>query len=166
MAKDKTKALSLRDEKLIEAAANGWSGEEMENKFGVPAAQAIVRVRELLRSRDVWTDLEKRSLLLHSAYALKAKIEHGLDTDDSKQVDAYLRILKAVGDMLDRQGAITQADMDKVTDAQAYRLLQLIEAGYGRARKLLEAEYGDHIDLSLLDEAFREGLRLEAANDE
>lgn len=110
--------LSLQDRRLIDLAANGASPEEIENSLGIPAAEAVVRVREILRSRDVWDEVERRQLLLHSAHKLKAKIEEGLDLDSPDHVRTYLATLKMVGEMLDKSGRLTDEELERVTRAQ------------------------------------------------
>lgn len=156
-------SLALQDRRLIDLAANGLSPEEIEKQTGVPGAEVVVRIRDILRSRDIWTDLERRQLLLHSAHKLKDKVEKFLAADDPKSVQAYLNTLKVVSDMLDKQGAISDDEIERVTRAQAAKMILLIEAGYGRARELLAEEY-PNVDTALLDAAFHEGLR-EAALD-
>jgi hypothetical protein len=150
--------LPLQDRRLIDLAANGASPEEIENSLGIPAAEAVVRVREILRSRDVWDEVERRQLLLHSAHKLKAKIEEGLDLDSPEAVRTYLATLKMVGEMLDKSGRLTEEELERVTQAQAQKMIQLIEAGYGHARRLLAEEF-PHVDIDKVDAAFHEGLR-------
>lgn len=158
---------SLRDQKLLEAAANGWSGEEMEAAYGMNAASAIIRVREILRSRNVFTDIERKQLLLQSALRLKEKIEKGaLDLYDPKSIDAYNKVLKTVNDMLDKQGRITDAEINAAAKAQAGLMIQLISKAYDRARDWLKEEYGAIVDVAELDERFQIALREAAAEDD
>lgn len=157
-------SLTLQDRRLLDLASNGLSPEEIENTTGVPGAEVVGRVRGILRSRDIWTDLERRQLLLHAAHKLKDKVEAFLQADDPKSVQAYLSTLKMVSDMLDKQGAISDDEIERVTRAQAAKMILLIEAGYGHARNLLSEEY-PNVDVALLDEAFKQGLR-EAITDE
>lgn len=162
------KELTLLDDALLRAAANGKSGEEMASLYPVSAAQAIVRVKDILVSRDPWTQIEKKQLLLHSAYGLKSQLEEVLENNafDVKNAEAYIKLLKTVGEILDKQGSISQNELETVTRVQAQALVHLIEAGYDRARKLLAEEYPD-VDLHRIDEAFQIGMRDSAAgNDE
>jgi len=150
--------IALQDKRLIDLAANGLSPEEIEKQTGVPGAEVVVRIRDILRSRDIWTDLERRQLLLHSAHKLKDKVERFLQADDPKSVQMYLNTLKVVSDMLDKQGTISDDEIQQVTRAQAGAMMQMIEAGYGRARELLSEEY-PNVDMAMIDMAFKEGLR-------
>lgn len=164
--KDKDKELALRDRKLLDAAANGWSGEEIEAKYGIPAATALVRIREILKSRDIFSDIEKKQLLLYSAYKLKEQIEdQGLELDNVKSVEAYLKVLRSLGDMLERQGKITEEELQAAARAQAVQMLGLIEAAYGRVRGWLAEEYPD-VPIEIADARFHEALREVATEDD
>lgn len=159
--------LSLRDEKLLEAAANSWSGEQMEAKYGVPAAQALLRVRDLLRSRNPFTDIERKQLLLQSAFKLKEKIEEAdIDVTEPKAIDAYTKLLKTVNEMLDTQGKITEAELQAAASVQARALLGLIQQAYGRVRDWLDQEYGMVVDVDQMDRLFDTALRQIAAEEE
>lgn len=152
--------LTLRDKNLIEGAANGLSGDELEARYGIPAAQAIVRVRELLAAKDVWDQVEQRKLLMHSVFRIKEQIEtEMIDTDKPKETEAYLRVINTLSMLLDKQGKISSEELEVVTRAQAKELLRLVEAAYVRARDLLTEEYGMLVDVSMIDDAFHSGLR-------
>lgn len=152
--------LTLRDRKLLEHAANGYSGEEMQQALGIPAAQAIVRVRELLAAKGVWDQIEQRKLLMHSMFRLKEKLETDFEIDYTKpkEVEAYNKVVNTISSMLDKQGRISEDELAVVTRAQAREMLRLVEAGYQRARDLLLEEYGGLVDVEMLDEAFQIGM--------
>lgn len=156
---------SLLDDQLLELAANGKSADEMENATGVPAAEALARVKKILRDQDAFTLLERRRLLLHSAYSLKEKMEKDLDMANPLEVNNYLRILKNVGDQLDKQSALTAEELDKVTKIQAMKLLQLLTLAFDHAKVLL-ASSSPHADVTEIDVALREGLRVAALSEE
>jgi len=158
--------LALRDKKLLTAAANGWSGEEIEERYGVPAAAALVRIRELLKSRNIFTDIERKQLLLFSLYQLKEKIEEeALDLDNPRSVEAYTKVVKSISETLEKQGQITEAEMQAAARAQAKALLGLIDAAMGRVRQWLAEEYSN-VPLEVLDERFNEALREIAAEED
>lgn len=159
--------LALMDRHLLKAAANGWSGEDIAAKYDIGAAEAILRIKELLNSRNIFTDIERKQLLLYSAYELKEQLEDNVvDLDDTKQVTAYLKVLSTLGDMLDKQGRITEAEMEAAARAQARALLQLIDAAYGRVREWLQAEYGDLVPVPEMDAMFQNALREIAAEED
>ena len=156
--------LSLRDKALLNDAANGYSGDEMAAKYGIPAAQAVARVRELLGARDVWDDIERRKLLLHSVFQIKENLEAtDIDVENPKALEAYLKLVKVLSDLMEKQGKISDAELETVTRAQAKVLLAIVEAGYQHARKLLVEEWGAIVDIKQIDAAFREGMAEQAA---
>lgn len=156
------KALTLRDEKLLSLAANGMSGEEIAAEIGISPEAAVLRVREIISSRDVWDDVEREKLLLQDLYNLKSRLEKNLDAivSDPKMLEGYRRTLDLLGVTLERRSKVNDSDLEKVTQAQARKMLQLIEAGYGRARQLLSAEYAD-VDTTVIDAAFLSGMNAE-----
>lgn len=149
---------SLLDQELLRCAANHMSPAQMEAELDIPAAQAAVRVRELLRSTDIWTEVEERRLLLHSMYSLKGRLEQGIDIDNPKSVEAYTKLLDLIGKRLDTVSQITETELDRVTSAQARKLLQLIMAATDYARELLAQEYPESI-MDDIEHALQEGLR-------
>lgn len=150
--------LTLRDTRLLDAASNNLSGLEIEEKFGIPAAEAISRIRRLLTERDIWTDIERKQLLLHSAFQLKGRIEAAsVDVSDPKQIDVYLKLLKTVGELLDKQSGITDKELEVVTAAQSKAMLNLIDSAFGKAREILKADFPNAYEQ--VDAAFAQGLR-------
>jgi hypothetical protein len=153
---------SLMDQRLIDCAANGLSAQEIERELDVPAAQAIVRIRELLRSRDIWSEVERKQLLIESLYKLKSKAERALDPDNPKSVEANMKILVELGKRLDVASQINESDLDRLTTMQAQKLLQLFVLAPDRAKDILQEAYPDGV-IEDIDAALREGLRDAAA---
>lgn len=149
---------TLLDQELLRMAANHKSPMQMEAELDIPAAQAAVRVRELLRSTDIWTEVEERRLLVHSMYALKDRLEGGLDIDNPKSVEAYTKLLALIGTRLDTISQITESELDRVTSAQARKLLQLVMAATEYAREVLSQEYPESV-MDEIETALQEGLR-------
>src|SRR5690625_2580602 len=73
--------MNPRDKQLLDLAASNATPNEMEAATGIPAAQAVSRVKALLQSRDIWSELERRQLLLHDLYNLKNKLVDESDND-------------------------------------------------------------------------------------
>lgn len=154
--------LSIVDEELIRLAANNKSGAEMQEILGIPAAQAIVRVRQLLREKDVWTQIERRQLLLESMYTLKDQLEvNVINLNEPKEVEAYLKVLSTIGERLDVASEITTEQMEKVTQAQALRLLQIYSLATERAKEILSAAHPEAV-MADIDAALAEGIRVAA----
>lgn len=155
--------VSLRDKKLLELAANGATGVEMEKVTGMNAAAAVARVKEILSvNRTAYDAFERRELAMLSLLRLKSQMEReGIDTNNPKHVESYTKLNTAIDKMSLNNEKVSDDDLNKVTEAQARKLLQLIELAYNHARLVLKEEYPpDLIDLSVLDNAFQEGLRL------
>jgi hypothetical protein len=155
--------LSPRDVALLQAAADGMSGLEMAQEFGIPAAKAVLRVKELLRSNDIWTDIERRQLLMQEIYALKNKLQRqNGDYINDKQAEVLLKTITAIDSVLDKQGKITDDQLAKVTQTQAKTMVALINAAFNRAKEILSEEYPDY-PLAAIEQAFNQGLNEKAA---
>lgn len=152
---------SLRDKKLLEIAANGGNAQEMADATGMEPAQAVLRVKDILAvHRTAYDAYERRELAMLSMLQLKAKMERsGIDEGNPKHVESYSKLLTAIDKMSLNNEKMSDDDLNKVTEAQARKLIQLIEAAYGYARTKLKDEYGDFIDMAVIDTAFQEGLR-------
>lgn len=152
---------SVMDEALLKCAANHMSPQQMETELDIPAAEAAVRVRQLLRSRDIWTEVEERQLLLVSLYDLKRRVEQNLDLDNPKSVEALTKILDLIGKRLDTVSSITESELEKVTTVQARKLVQLIALAFDHAETVLAQMYPEAF-VAEVHEAFQEGLRAAA----
>lgn len=151
--------LSLLDRKLLDAAAIGMTGDEMEEEFFIPAAQAVARVRQLLGQKNIWDEIEQRKLMAHSLMQRKAEIEKvTIDVENPKHIEAYTKLILAIDRITDKPMKISEDELQRVGQAQAKAMLQMIEMAYGRARALLAEEF-PFLDLSDADAKFREGLR-------
>lgn len=151
--------LSLLDRKLLDAAAIGMTANEMEEEFFIPAAQAIGRVRELLAQKNIWDEIEQRKLMAHSLMQRKAEIEKAtIDVENPKHIEAYTKLILAIDRITDKPMKISEEELQRVGQAQAKAMLQMIEMAYGRAKQLLAEDY-PYLDLSEIDEKFHEGLR-------
>lgn len=152
-----TRITPLLKNKLIDAAAQRMSPDEMGAKYGVNPAEALVAVRETLASRDVWSELEQRQLLLHDLIALKSQAQERFAGGDHKDGTLLLQTLRAVGDILEKQSKITQADIEKVSAAHGKVMLRLIVSAFDAARAVLESEYPE-VDVQVVEEAFQREL--------
>lgn len=154
--------LSLIDAELVKAAANNMSPVEMEAEFDVPAAEAYARVKEVLAGRNIWTEIERKQLLLESAFNLKAQIENAtIDTSKPKEVEAYVRLLDHIAARLDAANTVNSADLEKVTGAMAKKLLMIYELATERAIEILRSEYPT-VFIEDLRAALEQGLSLAA----
>lgn len=151
--------LSLLDKKLLDAAANGATPNELEEQFFIPAAQAVAQIKHLLSQRDIWDEMEQRKLLIHSLMSRKAEIEKMIvEVENPKVLQAYSNLILAIDKIADKPMKITDAELEKVGQAQAKALLQMMEMAYNRAKQLLAVDF-PFLDLTDIDQAFNDGLR-------
>lgn len=160
----KAKGLTLRDEKLLRLAANGKSLVEIAEETGLGPERIGVRIKEIIKSKDIWDDVEREKLLLHSLYDLKDRLERNFEAmvGDPKLLESYRKTLELLGNRLDTRNALNVKDIERVTEAQGRRMMKIIEGGYFRARAMLAAEYPE-IDLKQIDATFNLGMEEEAA---
>ena len=156
--------LTLYDEKLLSLAANGRSANEISAETGESPEKIVLRIREILNSRDIWNELEREKLLMHSIYDLKEKLENRLEAvmGDPKLLKEYRSLLDLLGQRLDARTNIAQADLDRVSKAQGMKLVHIVELGYFKARAAL-AEQFPEADLTAIDAVMSAGLEEAAA---
>lgn len=157
--------LTTQDEKLLQMAGAGKSAQEMATVTGMPAAKALLRVKEILRERDIWTDVERRSMLLDDLYDLKRRVQDQLENVewlDDKQITALAKVIQTLDEGLERNGKIQEELVQQVTNAQSASMLRLIDAAFKRAKKILTDEFPE-VPFERVQEAFQKGLT-EAAN--
>ena len=153
-----SKEVSLLDETLIRAAASGKSGEEMEQLTGVPAAQAVLHVKQLLSRRDIWNEVERRQLLLHELNELKQSLSDAAITmRDEDSAKLLLKVLQEIGKRLDSERTKLDTDIIKLSEYQEKVLLGAMDAALGFAKKELAQRY-PLVPKEELDELVIEGL--------
>ena len=150
--------VSPRDMALLKLAADGKSGAEMQAETGLPAARCILRVKEILRERDVWTEIERRQLLMEELYGLKNKLQKQTEEYiDDKMAKVVLDTISVIDTVMDKQSQISDEQLMKITQAQAMAMMSMIEAGFEHAKALLTAEFPD-VPVQRIEAAFNEGL--------
>lgn len=155
---DMAQELTARDDALLTAAANGMSPDEMEQELGLPAAKAAARVKEILAANDIWTDIERRQLLMHDLYKIKTKIQQQLQNYiDDKLGEVLLKTIKTIDEILDKTGKVTDEQLTKISRAQAGAMLQLIKAAFDAAKTALIEQHPE-VDIQIIDEVFNKAL--------
>lgn len=152
--------LTTQDERLLELAAAGKSAQEMAADTGMPAAKALLRVKQILRERDAWSEVERRQLLMDDLYELKRKVqEQNRDTDwmTDKQITALTKVIETIDVVMEKNGKITESLVDRITEAQSAAMLRLISAAFGYSKKMLMEEFPD-LPMEQLSIAFQAGL--------
>ena len=150
--------VALLDDLLLRAAAGGKSGIELERATGIPAAQAVLHVKQLLASRNVWTEHEQRQLLLAEMQELKATLQrqaaHSADLDTQRLL---LKTLETIGKRLDSQQQDLDENMIKLTQFQEKVLLRAMDTALTFAKDQLQERY-PQITRGELEELVAEGL--------
>jgi hypothetical protein len=160
---------SILDDILIKAAAGGRSGQEMERLTGIPAAQAVQHVKQLLQSRSVWTEHEQRQLLLQELHELKDSMyDMALKSKDIDSARLLLKTLETIGKRLDTQQVTLDENMIKLSNFQERVLLRAMDSALNFAKKQLAERYPD-ITKSELEGIMADGLyqaKLEIVSDD
>lgn len=151
--------LTLADDKLLKLAANGKSPNEIATETGMAPEKAVIRIREILNSRSLWSAAEQEQLLLHSIYDIKNRMEARIDaiTGDPKLLKEYRGFLDLLGQRLSERTKINQADLDRVSRAQGMKLVHIVELAYYKARAELAQLY-PNVDLRAIDAVMQNGL--------
>lgn len=150
--------VSLLDETLIKAAAQGKSGEEMEQLTGVPAAQAVLHIKQLLARRDIWSEVERRQLLLHELNELKQSLgDAALTMRDQDSARLLLKVLQEIGNRLDSERTKLDLDVVKLSEYQQRVLLRAMDSALTFAKVQLAERY-PLVPHDELEELVAEGL--------
>lgn len=150
--------VSLLDETLIRAAASGKSGEEMEALTGIPAAQAVMHVKQLLGRRDIWNEMERRQLLLSELNDLKDSLtQNAVDFRDPDAASLLLKVLSEIGRRLDQERTKLDMDVVKLSEYQSRVMLKAMDIALNFAKKQLKESHPD-VSMDELDGLISEGL--------
>lgn len=154
-----SKSLSVIDEVLLRAAAGGKSGDEIEKATGIPAAQALEKVKQILSSRDVWTEMEQRQLLLAELHELKDSLRNqAIEGQDPEAARVLLRTLETIGKRLDSQQTVLDENLLKLTHFQQRILLRAMDAALNFAKKELAERY-PQMPVHELEDMIADGLQ-------
>jgi hypothetical protein len=163
------KEVALLDDLLIKAAAGGKSGDEIERLTGIPAAQAVLHVKQLLATRDIWTEQEQRQLLLSELHELKDSLsDHAIKAGDPDSARLLLKTLEIIGKRLDSQQQVLDENMIKLSQFQERVLLRAMDTALNFAKEQLAEKYPE-ITRSELESMVADGLqkaKYEIADDE
>ena len=155
--------IDLIDEELLRLAANGFSGQQMEQATGIPAATAIIKVKDMLKSKDVWDIAERRAMLIDDLLRLKDDLQKNLDITDAKHTETLVKLLRVIGERLDQEAKHSGEELDRLTALQASKLVQLFVAATQRAKELLREDYPDVVMVDI-ERALESGLAFAAVD--
>jgi len=152
------KEVNVLDELLLRLAAGGASGEEMERQTGIGAAQAVVHVKRMLQNRDIWTELERRQLLLLELNELKDSLkQNAMDVKDPQHARLLLQTLQAIAQRLDAETKKLDIDVSLVTEHQAKVMGRAFDVALEHVKKELTAKFPE-IEKGEIDKLAHEGL--------
>ena len=162
---DVASVLALQDKHLLDRAALGWSPAEIAADTGMEPIDAYNKVTALLQSRDLWDEIQKRQLLLHSVYTLKSKLENWLDDEifDKDKVASYLQTLRLIGDTLERNTKATEGQVEAVVEAHKGFMLGMLQRLSVAVVDRVHEKYPT-IEMEEIDGIFTEVISAERAN--
>lgn len=153
-----SREVNVLDEILLRLAASGASGQEMERQSGVPAAQAVMHVKKMLEGRDIWTELERRQLLLHELNELKDSLrQNSLDLKDPQHARLLLQTLTTIGSRLDAENKKLDVDVLRVTEHQGQLMGRAFDIALEHMKKELLRQFPE-VSKGTLDRLAAEGL--------
>lgn len=150
--------VSLLDDTLIHLAASGASGEEMQMKTGIPAVQAIDHVKNLMKRRDIWTQVEQQQLLLFELNELKDSLRaNAVQMQDPEAGRLMLKTLELIGKRLDAKQQDVSDQVLKLSQFQQQTLLKAMDIALAYAKTSLAERYPE-VPREELDALVAEGL--------
>lgn len=153
------KGSSVLDDILLKAAADGRSPMEMERISGIPAAQAVQHVKQLLDSRDVWSEHQQRQLLLSELHQVKDSLrDQALKAGDLDSARLLLKSLEVIGKRLDSQQVNLDESVIKLSNYQQSVLIRAMDTALQFAKEQLAERY-PQITRSELEELVADGLQ-------
>lgn len=152
------KEIAALDEILLRLAANGASADEIERQTGIPAAQAIMHIKKILQSRDIWTEFERRQLLLRELNELKESMrQNALEMKDPQSARLLLQTLQTIAQRLDSEEKQLNVDIVKVTEHQAKVMGRAFDIALNHMKNELMKLYPE-VSRGELDSMAQEGL--------
>ncbi len=150
----------MRDQKVLDLAYKGLTAEDIAAEVHAPVEVVVRELDKLTSTLDWLTDLQRMKLLTHGVQsllgALKEKAESG---QDALITTAYINAIKLAFDQLERQSAKIDADIERVENAQARVMLEIVEKSAYRALGRLEERFkAQGIDPEEVELEFRSAL--------
>lgn len=141
----------LQSKLLLDAAAGGKSPNEMEELYGIPAAQALAHVRQVLAQKNVWTELEKEQLLMVDLENLKNHVTQRVyKSDDIDSEKVLIQLFREIGRIIESRKGFNDKQITKFAQEQAKATMGFLEMAFSAAVQALEDLYPevDHKELS------------------
>lgn len=153
--------LSPLDEELIKLASQHKSPREIGKQLNIPADEALIRINEILDSRDVYDARQLFLMYLDDLYELKNMLQADVKNyRDPKAVTNLIRVLEQLGKALENANENNQKIASELTVKQSDFMVQMIVSAFEYAQKrFTDVRWED------ITPVFREGLILEASRD-
>lgn len=152
--------ISAFDKKLLELASSGLSGNELSRSLGgvYSPAECVLRVRTLLADKDIWTDPERKKMLLMRIYDLVDDLARvAATTEDTKDFTALTKALDLLRKTLNDQQGSTEEELRNLVRLQAEAMTQYLSRAMKYALEVLAREYPE-LPAEVLEDAFEEAL--------
>jgi hypothetical protein len=115
---------------------------EIEEKTGVPAAEAGLRLNELLRARDHLSERQEERLLIIELGDLiddvKTRMQGASNDNYADIANVALRGYEAIAKRFDARRKLTEADMAEITRAQGEMFLAILIESLNLAGNYME----------------------------
>ena len=154
------KGFTRRDELYLEAAESGMSPEQIGKTYGVAPETVALRIKAMLRSQDIFTDYERKQLLLNSAYRFKSVMDKGVSAvlDDPKLATNYLKMIEVLSKLLKDMGEVSARELSIITAAQTNAIVGAVERAYYAISGYIQDNHPE-VDTNLLNAEFRKAVQ-------
>lgn len=154
-------ALGPVDKILLRGAASHKSPEELSKLTGgtIKPAAAAQRVIDILKSRDWLSQVQQKQLLIEDLMMVKDKLmREVIDLNMTKDnAGTLVRVLKEIGDRLDKDKLDLNAALTQIRKAHAEMMLEAIRIAFERSALELEKRYPE-VGRGEINEIFRMAL--------
>lgn len=158
---DQSAGLGPVDKILLRGASSHKSPEELSKLTGgtIRPAAAAQRVIDILKSRDWLTQVQQKQLLIEDLMMVKDKLmREVIDLNMTKDNSGTLvRVLKEIGDRLDKDKLDLNAALTQIRKAHAEMMLAAIRVAFERSALELEKRYPE-VPKGEIHEVFRMAL--------
>jgi phage terminase Nu1 subunit (DNA packaging protein) len=117
-----------------------------------------MHIKKILQSRDIWTDFERRQLLLRELNELKESMrQNALEMKDPQSARLLLQTLQTIAQRLDSEQKQLDVDIIKVTEHQAKVMGRAFDIALNHMKNELQKLYPE-VSRQELDSMAQEGL--------
>jgi len=156
--------LSLRDKAILDGAARGKTAEEISQELQVPAARVVQELDRLTKTVDWLDEAQRWKLLTHNLWQLMGKLKDLAESGaDALITKGYLDTIRLAFEQVEKQRELAQLDLDKVNEAQAKVLMDIVERAFYATLGQLSERY-PNVENSEIEAAFKDNLVMVAAD--